>query len=501
LGRADCFFTRRASTSSFANAGFETNGLSRRQVLVGATAVALTGCGGGSGSSGAPSANSPTPAPSPAPPVQVVGPEVLTVSQFYQPEHGLNLQPAFQTAINAAAAKQVKIVNDYGAISGEMWCPVRTMPASAGHVADGMYLVINHSIHLDFRGAKFDLKGPGGASRDQPFEGYESPWRGGWLMSPSGAGYDRLTVENVVVDGGFTGSYQTPHDRNLTDKGVWLGDTRIREVFMHNVELRNFAGEIYYAVGLGPDYQYVENCHFHGSPQCAWDPATVGRVVAVNLRAGRAYQCAEVLGGRESIYEGGLFYDSGEGGSVFYGGPSPDFNHGTYPWWYPLWDGIAPKPVVEFRGTRFERVKFVRLSAFARGNLEATDGVVWLDASTGDVRDVELKVKHWTDRMNGSHALMFGGPANLTSQVPGARDGVFIQPPHHIKVEVECSLTANAVSAGYRLTSGFRFNGGLVDVQSVSINVAGHARQAWDTGATAPPNSIPPAVTADGFVG
>jgi hypothetical protein len=459
--------------------------VSRRSVLVGASAALLAGCGGGSGGSSAPPSillPVTTGSQEPSKAATQPGPESSTtvgVKRFYKAEDGRNLQPAFQAALDEAAAKGFsKVVNDLGPVAGEMWCPVRTSanPASL----DGIPLVVRQPVHIDFANAVFTLKGPTGGNRmaGQKVPGLSEPWLGGWLHVAGYPGFGRITVENVTVDGEFAGSVVRNSDANLTDKGFCIQDTDVREVYMRNVELRNFAGEIYYVGGLGPDYQQLENCRFHGSGQCAFQPGGVGKLVATGLQAGRAYQAAEVICGQGHSYTGCRFYEQGDGGSTFFGGPSPRFLP-DHPYFFAYWDGVGERPWVTFENTTFEGA-YVRLGAWMRGKIIATDCAIMLIHSVGHLRDIDLEVESRCDSSNGSEAVGMNGPRNLTTQMEGTPAGTYYKKPSNVRLAIRCVRSPAAIAAGRRHACPIRFYGGLLDSETIAIQVSGEARSAYE---------------------
>lgn len=427
-------------------------------------------------------------------------PGALLARKFYRAEDGRNLQPAFQRAIDAAAAQDASgVFNDFGAVTREMWCPPRSPGRRAGN-QDGIPLVVRAPMTLDFAGATFNLKGPGGGHRmaGQRVPGLAGPWLGGWLHVIGGPRFTRITVRNVIVDGGFAGQTVTNAGSNVTDKGFRIQDTDVREVYMSDVELRNFAGEIYYIGGTGPRYQQVERCHFHGSPQCAWNPGGTGRVLAVDLRAGRAYQVAEVVGGVGHTYRGGQFYDAGNGGATFMGGPSPGFRPG-YPYHYAWWDGRGAAPLVTFERTRFERCHVVQLGSWMRGNPVMVDTTLYLPSQWGHLRDIDLAIDSICDRRGGAEAVALFGIPDRAAQIRGAPAGAFLQPPGDIRLRIHCTRTAAAAAANRTHAYAFRLFPGLVDGRTIAVTISGSARQMVDyfggKGATGPG----PAIIDGGF--
>ena len=466
----------------------------RRDFLAGAASLLVAACGGGGGSSASAPISivgvtlTPTPSPTPTPATAVYGPEVVTVQQFYKASDGNNLQPAFQAAIDAAAARGLrKVVNDLSGASGEMWRPVRTDPGD--YQFQGIPLVVQQPLAIDFRNILLTLKGDGGGDRrmGQSVSFDSQPWIGGWMHVVGHVGFDLISIENVVVEGGFSEGSQGHGDVNLTDKGFRIQDTDVERVFMRNVELRNFGGEIYYIGGLGPKLQEIEDCHFHGSPQCAWNPGGVGKVVATNLQAGRSRQAAEVVGGHGHTYLGGRFYEAS--GCTFLSGPKPGF-HPDYPYSYAYWDGVGDKPLMTFKDTLFDTTPAVGLSAWMRGNIVTIDTPVWLNPQVGHLRDWDLAIESRVDRGGGFEALgLFGGYPDVALR----------QPPSDLNIRVNCVRTARAVANKARHAAAVRYFGGLFDSATVAIEISGEAKQAFELFGPVATGFVMPKITKTKF--
>lgn len=398
----------------------------------------------------------------------------VTVRRFYRPEDGANLQPAFQRAIDWAGANAADVVSDFGRINGEMWCPERSRPDAP--YGDGTPLVVRHAMAIDFSGAIFRLKSPGGGlrMRGQPGKWKGAPWVGGWLHADGAREIARLDISNVTVDGLFDGDVIN-NAPNLTDKGFSVFDEGLRELHMRNVELRNFGAEIFYIGGIGPRYIQVEDCHFHGSPQCAWNPGGRGRLLAINLRAGRSYQCCEVLGGAGSVYRGGQFYQAGKGGCSIFGGPSAGLP-ANYPYWYGWWDGKGQPPYVRFVDTEFVDARALWLGSWMRGRIRLVDTSLYLSPRDGRLTDIDLDVDAVTDRAVNNQAVNLTGVDRPGAPFPDAPPGVLYGLPSHIRLRIACSRTAAAKAAGRTFETAVRFYGGLVDRPTIDISARGEAR-------------------------
>lgn len=450
----------------------------RRAFLLGAGASALTACGGGSSSKpstpATPAAGgTPTPTPTPS-----TAPGVVAVSQFYSGDHGNNLQPAFQGAIDYAGKNRLpKVINDLGPKRGEMWTPRRISPP--GLQADGIPLVIRSAIELDFAGIHLDLKGPEGGPRmeGQQVAGFAKPWLGGWLYVLGNPTLETVAVLNVSVDGHYEGDFSANTDANLSDKGFRVQDTVLGKVVLTNVELRNFGGEIYYIGGHGPHEQELTDCHFHGSPQSAFNPGGLGLLRATRLQAGRAYQVAEVLGGAGHEYRQGRFYDSGRGGASFFGGPAPRFPEG-FPYWYSYWDGVGEPPWIRFENSRFENIDFVNLGSWIRGLISAQDAPIWTFPRVGHLRSIDLEIDAVAHRKRGIEAVGIHGIEAEKIQVPGCPIGTWYQRPSDIGIRLRCGRSMEAMQTNLHFQTGMRFYGTLIDSATARLSVSGNAHSA-----------------------
>ncbi|MEO6041364.1 MAG: hypothetical protein ABIP41_05650 [Croceibacterium sp.] len=402
-----------------------------------------------------------------------------------------NQTPAVQAAVNyAIAIRAPRVVNSLGAVTFAMWIPMRT--SAYGGEVDGIPLYVTgaKSLEIDFAGATIFRQGVTGGN---PILGQTSGalvpgynWIGGWLyvVGPM----DRFVLRNVTVDGQFAGNVTTNADSNVTDKGFRVQDTTLGYCELENVELRNFAGEIYYHAAYGPgshdamlNVQVLTNCHFHGSAQSAYNPNSRGRIHATNVMAGRAYAAAEVIGGPGHTYIGCRFYDSYT--SLFHGGPDPDVLSG-YHYATPVRRTDAVPPFLHFHDTRFERCA-PTFTGWARGRVVVIDCGVTLGTGYGD-SDIDLEVEAWCDRNTNFEAVALAGPANLTTQVAGSPTGTYIVPPHNIDVRVNCRRTRLAQDNARRHSAAVRLYAGLYDKDTIRFRIDGEATYVWDILGTPP---------------
>lgn len=481
------------------------SGLSRRRFLAGSgSLLGLAACGGGEEPRRAPSVDAGGAVPPAQTPAQTSF-DGVPVSRFYDPLDGRNLQPAFQKAIDFAESRGLpSVVNDWqtdpSRSHGEMWCPERTSPY--GLQADGIPLVVRRPLEIDFGGLTVTLRGLGGTDRmkGQTVAGFDQPWLGGWLYVIGNPEFGRVAIRNVAVEGGYNGDVNINSPANVSDKGFRIQDTTLDECILENVELRNFAGEIYYIGGLGPDRQIVRNCHFHGSPQSAWNPGGVGTVYAENLKAGRAYQATEVLGGRGHSYINCHFYDSGFGGTGFGGGPSPRIPAG-YPYWYAYWDGVGEPPWITFDGCLFENIRFINVGSWIRGRIKTIDSPVWTNPLVGHLRAIDLQIDAFCGSRRGSEALGIHGIEPGLNQVPQAPHGTHYHLPNDLRFVVRCSQTDRARREDVLFQSAVRFYGTLIDSETTSIAVSGSAWSAVEAPSQPRAGFHMPVIDTSGFYG
>ena len=195
---------------------------------------------------------------------------VFPVSRYYNVSDGNNLRPAYQAAITAAAAVNGRVINDYGAVTQQLWEPaVVEIVTLAGYYASRTLSIPGCSgFSIDFNGAKITLKGPTGGTRfpgqinaTAATSGLSSSgqYLGGFLTISGVIG--ELRIANVDVEGGFTGDTVNQANFNLYDKGVLFGDKGdvnlgaglgCGRLIMDNVVLHGFGGEIMslYLVGM-----------------------------------------------------------------------------------------------------------------------------------------------------------------------------------------------------------------------------------------------------------
>lgn len=481
----------------------------RRDVLVAAVgSFALGACGGESAT---------TSGPKPVDPLSMQGggPQpaddgVVSVRYFYRDSDGINLQPAFQKAIDYARDNGLgKVANDLPFAAGEMWAPVRERPFGPENPSisrednlspDGIPLVVSHAVDLDFRGIALTMKGPFGGARDegQPIGADGKPWLGGWLYLIGGPHVDHVRIANVRVDGGYRGEVHSNPLRNLTDKGFRLQDTEVGLLELEKVELRDFAGEIYFVAGTGAGHQNIVDCHFHGSPQCAFNTGAIGTANIRRLKAGRSYQAAEVLGGPGQSYQDCIFYDAPKGGASLMGGPSPRPDP-AYPFWYPQHHSGA-EPFIDFSRVRFVNCHAVGLGSWIRGDVELTDSILMPRWELGATRKLEIDATSICDQRHGYEAVAMDGPRSLDEQVPQCPNDTFYEPMKEMRLRVKCKRTDFARQSGYSHGPIFRFFGGLMDNRTLELQAWGEAMAISEVFGTPASGFEPPVVLNNGFI-
>lgn len=434
----------------------------------------------------------------------------IAVSSYYLAEHGANMRPAYQAAINASAAVNGKVVNDYGAATQQVWEKAYDTPAvfDVASINRNRTLTIPacNSIDIDFAGANIVIKGPTGgdrfASGGQTVPGIATAgfgfatWNGKWLpgfLIALGV-IKSLRIANVDVDGGFTGDTVNQDNVILFDKGFLcqdLGDANLGvgvgmgRIVMENVTMHGFAGEIMYDNSARE--LISRDCHFYNSGHSCWNPNGIGKVTAYNLQAGISRQPAEVLGGKGHTYFGGRFYKAGGAGSTFIGGPDPTFDGISYN--NPVRRTDAPPPYVTFHGTRFEEFStgFLYLGSYMRGSIITTDVATFLAtgfASGSELKDIDLDVYATCDRASAFNAVQFAGQAT--------NDG---SQPKNINLRIHCARTELATDSGHAMTAlGVS---GFIDAGSCVAKIDGVAGTAFSAGYVA--GSVLPLIDTTGF--
>lgn len=383
---------------------------------------------------------------------------------------GTNDQPAIQQAVSYAAAVGIPLVR-FTRTAYELWCPQRT-----GNffvlTTDGRPIVLSRDVELRglFGGTTLRFRNSLGGSKDtisQTASDGQS-WQGGGIFCAGGGAITRVTVRNLILDGGVTynpGGTNPPP--NLSDKGFAASTESVSEVYLHDCEMRNWQAEIFYLGGNKPNLVFAENVKLHHSPQSAWNPGTLAKLVAINLEAYDTYQPAEIIMGAGHTYIGGRFANGTTFSMI-----GTQFTGGGYPFTYPQRDTATVPVWCTFIGTRFEKITNLLLGSWSRGSIQTVDTALQIGP---EIRDIALEIEAWCDQNTGGNVVTFFGPANLTTQVSGAPAGTLSQPPQNIRVTAKVRRTQLAKANG-RTIDGVAFIGTLVDRDSVQVHIEGEVR-------------------------
>jgi hypothetical protein len=181
------------------------------------------------------------------------------------------------------------------------------------------------------------------------------------------------------------------------------------------------------------------------------------------------------------------------------GGPKPRFPPG-YPFWFAYWDGQGDPPWTEFQDTRFEKCQHVHLPAWCKGKIVTSDAPVWLDYTVGHFRTLDLEIESWCDAKNSMSAVGIGGPPNLTTQVSSTPPGTYFEPPSDLHLRIACNRTPAAIANNIRHICGFFMWGGLLDGNSIDVEVSGTALAPY-VEQNRVPGFVMPRITTSGFTG
>ena len=380
-----------------------------------------------------------------------------------------NDQAAIQAAVNYAVLTGIKEVR-FTKAAYTSWQPA--FPGGSPTAYSGCHIVITGDVALIGAegGTTITLKGPAGAARTKT-DGVAA-WYSGWLFY-IGAGVTKSVLRDLKVVGGITfATVMTNAESNIYDKGLaMLGDAgyapNLVTVDHRNVELQDFAGEIWYMGGsLSTAQVYVENLKLHNSPQACWNPGSLAKVVAVNLEAGDSYQPFETISGMGHTYIGGRFYNGTNTSFI----TTESFN-GAYAYSYPFFTETIPR-WTQFIGTRFETVTLVTMGSRMRGNIVLVDSQITL-VNYGKLCDIDLQIEAWCDVTSNGSIVLLNGVVSATTQVTGAPGGIYYQTPRDIHIEITAKRTERAQTAGYKWANAVLLPGGLIDRQSCAFYIKG----------------------------
>ena len=134
-----------------------------------------------------------------------------------------------------------------------------------------------------------------------------------------------------------------------------------------------------------------------------------------------------------------------------------------------------------------------------RGNIITIDTPVWLNPNVGHLRDWDLAIESRIDNGSNFEALGLFGPASRDIQVGGAKPGTFLVPPSDLNIKLKCVRTARAVANGQSHVAAVRYFGGLFDSATISIELSGEAKQAFELFNPATPGFVMPKISTTNF--
>ena len=379
---------------------------------------------------------------------------------------------AIQATIEYAEAIGAGIVR-FGQARYRLHCPIRLSPAAATRATDGHPLIIRRSLRLEGRsGAQtvLDFAGPNGGD---PATDYQlvatsdadptpAVWRGGGLFIDGDAprpvdgplAIERIELARLAFHGNRTrsGLSDWPADPatgqgwDTSDKAFWLQDCHAGDIVLTDTDLIGWGGEIFY-LGGSPDAVRsvtLERCRFLTSDGTAFNPGVNARILARDCEFGDAYQGQEETGKTSARYVNCLWRDCSNVGIGSGPTAAPQYNFA-----YPTRDPAGPLPLTELENCSFRSVSQILVASWVRGRITIVDSKMIMDTTIAQAaRDVDLEVEAWLDRGEGLTALTIHGPANLTTPVGGAPDGVYRQPPKNVRFRIRHYRTEVAEAAG-----------------------------------------------------
>ncbi|KHL25303.1 hypothetical protein PK98_00745 [Croceibacterium mercuriale] len=426
------------------------------------------------------------------------------------PAVGSNAQPYLQATLDYAAAvpdvRQISFTQNY-----DLWNPIRISgtPTTAQQ-ADYLYLRSTVKIvgtasdrvvlrFLNSQGGRNDIVTqrvvlPGIAGYEGGHDENNYPWMGSGLVPDRTKGLlDFIYLENIEMDGTYTydeekfydaNGQRTLHSTNLMHK-AFSSDSSCRRVFMRNVYMHDWGGEIYYLGGSEVREEYLENCEFRGSPQCAINPGTPARSTYVNVVCADALQ-NEIVGGMGKTFVGGR-WENLRGAGVFGGAQGDGRTHAGYSFGYP-WRAPDTIPWCVFQDLRIERCKGFTLGSYSKGRIHVVDTPIILGGDFGKLEEIDLDIQATCDGQADA-ILYMGGPATLTEQVPNCDPGIYKQLPRNIDIRINAMRTRQAQESpafgGGDNRAAWRtavvYYGGMVEGNSVKITIDGTANDAFQT--------------------
>lgn len=387
---------------------------------------------------------------------------------------GVDNGPAIRQAM--AAAEAVGGMVQLGPYAYESWQPIRTTDVAYSYqVADGIafYFTKNFKMVGVAGKSKIRFLNSNGTSNDTVTQNPSGgPWRGyGLVLNPPGT-IDYCIVEDVIFDGTKTYYNPTPGtptnaQSDITHKAISTNPVTGDILFtrLKNVSCINWGGEEYYIGGSAATTFETYNCEGAYSNQSAWNPTGLGKGIVYNPNMHDCYLASEEISGAGRQHIKGRYancYNCGSIGTQFFVGgqsysvPNRDLT-------------VAPK-FVEYVDTLFENVGTVSLGSWSRGTIKSIDSAFTCGA-TG--RDVFIDIDNVTDQGTATSILILSGPPDLTTYIGGYTSGPYQTPLANSRFKVRNVRTARAKANSVTNVSAVSILSGLIDANSVSVEVSG----------------------------
>lgn len=397
-----------------------------------------------------------------------------------------NDQPATQGAINYARTIGCRqLLFDFDTVS--IWNTVRTSAAAQGgtdpDAQDGQSIWVTGSIK--FLGlstiTRIKMLSSTGTSLETGWQNVAgNVWRGSGINLIGGAYYGNpaannlafFGMENIWLDGGcaYTGvrtavTPSSPDGPDLTNKGIRLQGTRCDAITLINCTISGFKGEACYIAGTTQTAQVLKNTTISGSNQSCFNPS-VGSVHADNCEFGGGNAAMEVLGGIGGRFTNCRFFNCLQ--ISITGGPA---NGLLYNYGYPTRNLNTAPPWVDFIGCEFTNCGTLICGNYLRiktARITDTFIVVNTAITNGSLTSTYIDGDYTIDQMTAAPLVVFQGPANTTTPIPGYNpNNVMIVPPNDFHIKLNIHRTANAISNGFFAIA--YSSSGLLDQNSCSF--------------------------------
>lgn len=400
-----------------------------------------------------------------------------------------NDQPAVQAAIDYAAAIGARtLLFDFDTVS--IWNTVRTSTAGQTSYAewaqDGQSIWVTAPVK--FLGlptcTHIKLLSITGTSLETDWQNVGgNVWRGSGINLLGGpSGNDQTSyhmryfaMEHIWLDGGcaYTGvrtdvTPASPDGPDLTNRGIRQQDTVIDNIMLTDCKISGFKGEAFY--GGGTAQITLRKVEIWGSNQSAFNPSE-GVVDAAECYFHDSVGGTESLGG-----VGGRWIACRIANTVqnnFTGGPA---NGLLYNYAYPTRDLTKGPPWFDLLSCDFQKAGQVIVGSFVRIlDFTMTDSSFYLDTDqagfggNGSLTSCYIKGRYTIDQASAVPICAILGPSNLTTVIPGAPAGTFIQPPSDLHMAIDVHRTADAIANGrYAVPYSVQ---GYFDQNSCSLSV------------------------------